>query len=294
MIKFLNKPYPFLRNNKKSLITNFMIGAFIAFFLIVFKPFQIDLWVTEHKTLKLITFGFISFFVPAFFSFMIEWIVPRKILEDSWKIWHEICSIIIILCGIALANLIYGDYLNIMRFSFNGYITALFIVITIGVFPIAFYVLMSQNRLLKINLENAKVMNTGIETLQKENLDVNKNSPENTDLVFISENEKDKLTLKPEQLLYIESADNYSNIVFTESGAQKKVLIRSSLKRIESQLNSAFIMRCHRTFIANLKNVKHIEGNAAGYKLFFGENDASVPVSRSYSNMVVEKLKSVK
>jgi hypothetical protein len=294
MLSFLNKPYPYLRNNKKGIITNFLIGSFIAFFLIVFKPFQIDLWVTEHKILKLIAFGFVSFFVPTLITFMLGWMVPKKILEDQWKIWHEILSIISVLCGIAFGNLVLGNMFHIMHFSWSGYFTALLIVLSIGIFPVTFYVLSSQNRLLKANLKNAKQVNTTIENKISEKANETKTSAESEDLVFVSENEKDKLILKPSQLLYIESADNYSNIVFTENGTKKKALMRSSLKRIESQLNSPFIMRCHRTFIINLKNVKHIEGNAAGYKIHFPENDAVIPVSRTYSGSVIEKLKSVK
>jgi hypothetical protein len=275
------------------MITNFLIGSFIAFFLIVFQPFQIDLWITEHKTLKLIGFGCISFFVPTLISFLIGLTVPKKILEDSWKIWHEILSIVAVVCGIALGNLIFGNYVHIMNFSLNGYFNALMVVLAIGIFPISFYVLSNQNRMLKRNLENAKLMNSGIEILQREGQTDQPTKMHTNELVLVSENEKDRLILQPSQLLYIESADNYSNVVFTENGSKKKILMRSSLKRIESQLNSGFIMRCHRAFIINLKNVKSIEGNAAGYKAYFPESDIIIPVSRNYCNAVLERLRSV-
>src|SRR5688572_12906231 len=115
MLKFLNKPYPYLRSNKKGILTNFLIGAFIAFFLIVFKPFQIDLWQTEHKTLKLLAFGFVSFFVPTLITFLFGWTIPKKIAEDQWKIWHEILSISLVLCGIAFGNLVLGNMFHIMH-----------------------------------------------------------------------------------------------------------------------------------------------------------------------------------
>lgn len=293
MLKFLLRPYPYLRNTKKSLITNFLIGSFIAFFLVVFKPFQIDLWITEYKTLKLVGFGFISFFIPAFISFLIEWFVPSKVLEDSWKIWHEMLSIILVLTGIAFANLIYGNYLHIMNFDLSGFFSAFLVVILIGIFPVVFYLLSNQNRFLRINLENASVINSQIEELQNKTEET-KELKADEELVFISENEKERVTLKPFQLLYIESADNYSNIVFSDDGKQKKVLIRSSLKRMEAQINFSFIVRCHRTFIVNLKNVNHIEGNAAGYKIHLAQHETVIPVSRTYSNAVIEKLKEVK
>jgi DNA-binding LytR/AlgR family response regulator len=128
--------------------------------------------------------------------------------------------------------------------------------------------------------------------------EINQN-PERTDfepeIILIAENEKDKFKLKINQLLYIESADNYSNVVyFGEAGQRKKELIRSSLKRLEGQLNNENIIRCHRTFIVNLINVKIVGGNAAGYKLYFDTSDETIPVSRNYIPIVGEKLKHLK
>lgn len=110
---------------------------------------------------------------------------------------------------------------------------------------------------------------------------------------FVAENEKDKLKIKIQELLYIESADNYSTICYSENGNTKNHLIRSSLKRIEQQIHNDSIMRCHRTFIVNLNNVKKIEGNAAGYKLTLNFGEIQVPVSRSFGTIIVEKLKNL-
>lgn len=288
MLPYFNKPYPFLRNTKRNVTTNIIVGVFITLFLMVFKPFGVDLWQTDNKLLKLAGFGFISFFVPTLILFLLILLVPRKVLEDSWRIGYEILSIVITLCGIALGNLIYGNYLHIMQFSFTGYISTLLVVISIGVFPVTFYVLSTQNKLLKINLENAGQINNSIKA---------KSMPpvfqSNDQIILLSENEKDKLQMESSQLFYIESSDNYSTIIFNAHGSKKKSMLRGSLKRMESQLNIDHIVRCHRAYIINLRNVKHVEGNAAGYKVKFEGLEESIPVSRTYSAEVIEKLKSL-
>jgi len=67
------------------------------------------------------------------------------------------------------------------------------------------------------------------------------------------------VTLNAGELLFIESADNYATLVSIVNGKKKKELIRSSLKRIEGQLNHPDLMRCHRAYIINLGKIKTVE-----------------------------------
>ncbi len=307
---FLNKPFPRSEINRRSVITNFFVGCFVALFLIVFEPFDLSQWQTDMKALKLAGFGLVSFIIPIIVSTLIIQIIQKKNIEDNWTIGKEIVVILSILVCIAIGNMLYGKLFNMMPFSLNGFLFAFASVILIGIFPVTLHVLRKHNKLLKINLEKAVSVNQYLhptEIKTENDLKVPDevpppNMPDNIadeikvipKLILIAENEKDKIELIPDQLLYIESADNYSNIVFVENEKIKKQLIRSSLKRIELQLNSDVIVRCHRTFIVNLKKVKNVEGNAAGYKLSFGIENCFVPVSRNYGNSILGKLKTIK
>ncbi|MDP1803161.1 MAG: LytTR family DNA-binding domain-containing protein [Bacteroidota bacterium] len=310
MFRFLNKPFPRSHLDKKSLTSSFIVGIFVACFLIVFQPFGISEWLTENKFFKLLGFGLVSFIIPLIIGFVIALIIQKKPVEDNWTIGKEIIVILIILVCIAVGNMFYGRLLYIMPFTWNGFLFAFISVVLIGIFPVTLHVLRKHNKLLKINLEKATVVNEHLhpEEIKKkvdEHIPKEEPAPNMPDniadeikiipkLIFIAENEKDKLEVFPEQLLYIEAADNYSNIVFMEDEKIKKHLIRSSLKRIESQINFDLIVRCHRTFIVNLRNVKNVEGNAAGYKLYFNKDNYFVPVSRNYGNSILEKLKNLK
>ena len=65
-----------------------------------------------------------------------------------------------------------------------------------------------------------------------------------------------------------------------------KEIIRSSLTRLEGQIQIKSIVRCHRSFIVNLDKVIKVSGNAQGFKLHLEGTDFMVPVARKYSEIV--------
>src|ERR1700741_3746184 len=231
MFSTLKKPYPFTGNIKRYFISNFFIGCFVALFLIVFQPFGTAFWETDNKTLKLAGFGLVSFIIPSFLS------------------------IFVILCFIAMGNLVYGKLLGIMPLTLKAYFGALLTTCLIGVFPVTAHVLFKQKRLQKVNEEEAGKINEQLKTRElfqetiipvtgeKEiALDEEKIDPP-AQLALLAENGKDKLMLAPDELICIAAADNYSTIYYLEKGLKKKMLIRSSLKRLESQISGKKIIR---------------------------------------------------
>lgn len=289
---FLNKPLPAAGFCSKALLNYFLVGLFVALFLITFQPFDINLWETPHKILKLAGFGAVSFLVPTIYSFLISLLIPKKILEDHWTIGKEVISIFLILILIAIGNMLYSNSIAIMHISFINFLNALIPVVLIGFFPVTFLVVSRHNRLQKRNATRAQLVNQQLES-EATITQVVSEAHSLQKLILIAENEKERIELEAGKLLYIESADNYSNVVFFENGNLKRQLIRSSLKRLESQLDESFILRCHRTYIVNLKNVTKVEGNAAGYKLFLGQEKDPVPVSRGFGPLIIEKLKTI-
>lgn len=296
IINFLNKPFPGTGFSYKSVLNNFLVGCFVATFLIIFQPFEINLWQTDNRNLKLAGYGLVSFIAPMCVTLSIHFLIPQR-FKDNWTVWKEITALVTILVCVAIGNLLYSNLLGNMRINLNGFIAAFLYTIVLGIFPIGLHVITRHNRLLRINDAKARVIN---EQLHKEN-PVTESKPENvilyepvTQITLRAENEKDEIKLEANNLLYIESADNYSNVIFLHTGTIKRQMIRSSLKRLELQLTIETIQRCHRTFIVNLNNVINIEGNAAGYKLSVKNTDVTIPVSRNYAPQVLEQLKSLK
>ncbi len=296
---FLNKAYPYLPSKRPAWVNNLFIGIFVALFLIVFQPFDLSLWNTPNKTWKLIGFGLVSFIMPTLFSWMVFKLIPKTELEDNWKVWKELVLILGVLLSIALGNLFYGKLIHIAEINLSGLLNSMMVTVLLGLFPITLAILNKYHRLLRLNSDLAQRANEFIahpdaqETEKKESQKPAESIaplPENK-LILIAENERDKLEIKLEDLLFIESQDNYSSVVILEGRKVKKQLIRSSLKRLESQIQSKMVKRCHRAFMVNLSKVAKVEGNAAGYILSFSESETKVPVSRNYGPEVMSYFK---
>lgn len=300
MLSFFKKPYPYTIFSKKDILTYFIIGCFVTFFLAVFQPFEISIWHPNYKLLKLLGFGLVSFVCPVVFKLIAEILLHKTKPEETWTVWKETVALILLLLFIALGNLCYSNLIGIAHFGIGELLFAASATFLLGLFPVCASVAIKYNRFVMLNQKDAQLMEQEVMAYQKKEEQLP--SPEMVTepktiqrLVLVSENEKDKIELDPEELLYIESADNYSTVFYLEHGAIGKQLIRGSLKRMESQIAFPFIIRCHRSFIVNLKQVEHIKGNAQGYKIELKtELSGEVPVSRSYSKALFERLEELK
>jgi hypothetical protein len=301
MFSFLKKPYPYYSFSFRDVYSNFLIGCFVAFFLIVFQPFGVSIWQTDYKVLKLLGFGFVSFICPLVFRFISSSIFRKQNPEETWTVWKETLALLFVLVFIAFGNLCYGNLIRISHLNFQELVLTLAATFLLGIFPIAANVLLKYNRFVTLNQKDAELMEAEVIDFQNrvevESPIIKENQVDLKEdlLILIAENDKDRFELKPEELLFIESADNYSNIVFYRNNKVNKQLLRGSLKRIESQITFPFIVRCHRSYIVNLKMINHIKGNAQGYRIDFKvELKDTIPVSRNYSKALFERLESLK
>jgi hypothetical protein len=300
MFSFLKKPYPYNTFSARDIYSNVLIACFVTLFLIVFQPFDISIWQTNYKLLKLVGFGCVCFMCTMIFRLISEAILKKQKPEETWTVWKEILALTLVLLFIAYGNLCYSNFTANTQFRGKQWISALAATLLLGFFPIMANITLKYNRFVVLNQKDAELMEAGVLSFQnkvvpenpvKESIEQAKNDL----LILIAENEKDKLELIPEQLIYIESADNYSNVVFIKNKTITKQLIRSSLKRLESQISVPYILRCHRSYMVNLKQINHIKGNAQGYRIEFkSELKDTVPVSRNFSKLLFERLESLK
>lgn len=104
---------------------------------------------------------------------------------------------------------------------------------------------------------------------------------------FYDEKNELRISIKRNNLLYIESADNYVNIWYMNKGKLTKFMLRNSLKAIEESLSDTSVLRCHRSFIANFEQVKVIRRQKDGIYLEFGiEKVPDIPISKTYNEKV--------
>ena len=98
-----------------------------------------------------------------------------------------------------------------------------------------------------------------------------------------------RFSIKKENLLYLESAENYVNICYLNKGKVSKYLLRDTLKKIEENFSVTEIVRCHRSYMVNFEKVKVIRKDKDGLKLEFDNPSVTdIPVSKTYVNTVMQ------
>ncbi|HSV88323.1 MAG TPA: LytTR family DNA-binding domain-containing protein [Bacteroidales bacterium] len=108
---------------------------------------------------------------------------------------------------------------------------------------------------------------------------------------FKDENESLKLSIKSYDLLYLEANDNYVTIHYKSGDNLKKFTLRNTLKNIEKQMEDYPLLRCHRSFMVNIDQVKMLKREYSQFNLWLDEaGTVSIPVSRSFVLPVSEVM----
>ena len=106
---------------------------------------------------------------------------------------------------------------------------------------------------------------------------------------FYDEKGELRFSIKLENLLYLESADNYVNIYYQDKGKTARFMLRNTIKRLEESFKGTEIIRCHRSYMVNFDKVKILRKDKEELCLDLDVPSAiSLPVSKSYVERVME------
>ncbi len=111
-------------------------------------------------------------------------------------------------------------------------------------------------------------------------------------IAFPDEKGEIKITIALNNLVFIDSADNYATIHYINKEKISNYMIRNSLKWIEENISKDTpLVRCHRSYIVNLDKVKVLKKTRDGV---FIELDVpqlpDMPVSKTYYEKVMNKF----
>ena len=102
---------------------------------------------------------------------------------------------------------------------------------------------------------------------------------------FVDEKGNTKLVVSAERVISVESAGNYVNILYDDSGKLMRYSLRNTLKGVEDVCATNSLVRCHRSYLVNINKVKIIRRTPDGV---FAEIEHSgvddIPVSKSYAS----------
>jgi LytTr DNA-binding domain-containing protein len=289
MRSFLLQPYPFGRSVFKKLSVCAGIGLFVALFLGVFKPFGMHSLAPSEQWLHALLFGLVTFVVSSLCQVVLPRLLPRVFAEEHWKSWKEILFLLFIVFCVSAGNYWLAQVLYNKPDGGRPFYYVLSITGQVGIFPVVFIVFMKQMRLYRQYAAEALEVNRQMQTPEASIPTLETAVP--TQVVLQGEGQRERLELPAGEILFISSSDNYVQVFHSGEGAIRSPLLRSSLKNMEQQL-SAFpsFFRCHRLYLVNLDLVERVSGNAQGLRLHLKRVEEPVPVSRSLTQTVKERL----
>ena len=253
------------------------IGAFITLFLLAFQPFGVNNFdPTFHIGLEFAlaatAFGILVAATVAANEFLLRPLLLRRLNRGrlfAWLAW----TLLLIATVVFLFYNLLGDWHDFRWRSYLGFIRDICMLVSL---PIAGFLFYLRHESLKSEFVQLQAIRLA--------------TPAARLLHFASDNGKDQVSVALDDLLYLESQDNYVAVTWVQGGARRASLIRSSLKRLEEALDEPLLLRCHRSFIVNLGRVRGCQGNRHGLKLTLEGADREVPVSRAYTATLLDKL----
>jgi hypothetical protein len=113
-------------------------------------------------------------------------------------------------------------------------------------------------------------------------------------LPFYDDNGKLKISVVLDDILYLESSDNYVLIYYDSNNKVSKYLIRNTLKNLEAKLLSMGFIRCHRSYLVNFNKVKILKREKDGLFLELDTDPHLIlPVSKTYVSSIIESFSNV-
>ncbi|WP_375445789.1 LytTR family DNA-binding domain-containing protein [uncultured Fibrella sp.] len=201
--------------------------------------------------------------------------------EDRWTVGRHALHVLFVLFVVLVGN---EFILAACQLPGPPFLTMYLMVTLIGFVPVFVGVMLAERRRLTRNLAQAQQLNAQLDQLHQPNVPETQSEPElPTGILLTGETGKERLSLLPNQLIYVESVGNYVEVHWLNFMFPQKTVLRSTLKEVEAATtHDPQLFRCHRAFLINLRAVSHTTGNSRGYQLTMSGSNREIPVSRSY------------
>ncbi|MEZ5106294.1 MAG: LytTR family DNA-binding domain-containing protein [Draconibacterium sp.] len=273
MLQLLNKKFTLLDQKQDRLFLIVVVFVFSVFFLNIFEPFNIGRWYSDSgiiKFLRLSSYGFVIALVYLFTQFPLRrFFKTTAFTVKSYLLWLFIEIVLISLVYIFLYGNPLGNFVN--DFLFSTKYTLLGIVL-----PYTFAVLLIYYKKQKAE----------IKTLQNE---ASKPSEKRL-IVFKDESGKVKFSVQSQDILLLESTDNYISVYYSFENKVQRKLLRNTLKNMEEMLEKSNIVRCHRSFMVNINNIDFVQKEGKKMIVRIKQLNNEIPVSQKYSSLFIDLL----
>ena len=271
------RPLPNYLVAKANIVGSILLTAVFALvFINIYAPFGSETWysVTEWEFLLYSSLVILTGVLVVVVSRIIMYYVAkqRTLLVWNYLVWVIAEVFFMALFYTLFEKLILHDtriVYDLFRVSAKN--TALVLLLPYSMLWLYFSWMEKKSELQKLSAGNT-----------------NTDTPKNM-IPFFDEKGELRFSVKNEKLLYIESADNYVNIYYTDNSRVARFTLRNTIKRLEETFNGTEVIRCHRSYMVNFEKVKVLRKDKDELSLELDVPSAvALPVSKTYVQNVME------
>lgn len=276
----------YLLEKRNQIIMVVFVSIFAVILINIFEPFESKLWVEKNGRTWYLVWSLILVIMGMSVVAVSRMIMYRYAKKPTHNITVFIYCIWIFIELLLLAG----------AFTVLGIITVSRGYIDVGTTdPLEIYSKALQNTtyilfipyIISIMYFSYQDKNEKLRMLMDENLGFKAS----TLISFRDERGVLQLSVAKENLLYIESADNYVCIWYTKNDQLKKQLLRITMKEVCEQMAETNIIRCHRSYMVNLDLVKVMRREKENLFLELGvPNVKEIPISKTYGEQVLRRI----
>lgn len=288
LIDKLRQPVPEYLSRKRDNIFFILFVLIVAvFFILVYHPigFQkvisiLPQWSATGYTAIVVGLGFITLVISRIMLY-------RRLLRGNMKLGNY-------LLWFLGEFFVFSLLLTVVAYIFNGgtgisfsrlWGRIFFDVVSILSIPYLFYALLvalsERNR--QIEHLNQLVLQQDEEPSVGENIN------------FYDKGGRLAFSTRRTQVLYVESMDNYTKIYYlSDDNHLESFILHNSMKQLEQLYEKCGMMRCHRSYMVNMENVKLLRREKDGFVLEMAYGDKSIPISKSYSDRIINQFTTTK
>ena len=276
LIPILIAPFTLLDSQRDRLFLIIFCGVFATFFINFYEPLNIRNWNHDSALGNFLTIwsaGILGAIVLSITQFII-----RPLLNlNTFNIGQFILWVLLEFLLIAiLMFILYGE----SKFPFweEFFLTFRY---TISLTTIPYFLACLLIAVIKLSnkVEVEKEVKIPIVPLEQYS--------------FKDENGKVMLALKPTQLLLLKSENNYISIFYLENEKVEKKLIRTNLKKLESELTEfPYLLRVHRSYMVNLEKIASVHRKKGSFQIQLVQlPEMPLKVSETYKQIFETQIK---
>lgn len=267
---FYRKQIPRYLNEKKNLFSTVLcITLFSVIFMNIYSPFSTTTWFSftnKRELTGMLAFYTVSISLLITTKQIFHKINSKKLMTIAGVILFFLSEIVIITAIYVLFTKIFIAQDNIkMRLILYRATACVTFILTLPYIVCILY-------------STVKYQNTLLRDRKNHSIPLKKNHLVN----LCDQKGKIKLSISPDDLLYVASRDNYVKIFYEHGDKVINYMLRSTTKNIEDHFGKELI-RCHRSYLVNINKIKLFNNNRDNMFITLKNNLVNpIPVSRSY------------